>query len=116
MLSEHGELVIVGVVAEAALVTGQLLLKRAMHKGQAASAKGKRVGLFVLAIAAQTLYFFLWLGLLSGNDLSRVYPLDAGGYALLVLTAVVLLHERLTLRAWAAIGLIVAGVAIISFS
>lgn len=116
MVNEHSGLLIIGAVAEAALVAGQLLLKRALHKSQKPVARSKRVTLFVLAIAAQTLYFFLWLGLLGGNDLSRVYPLDAAGYAMLVLFAVFLLKERLTGRAYLAIGLIVAGVAIISFS
>ncbi len=71
---------------------------------------------FVLSIAAQALYFFLWLGLLEKFPLSSVYPFDAAAPVLLMLAAVFLLHERLTARAWAAISLIFAGLAIISFS
>ena len=108
-----------GLVAEAALVTGQLLLKRALHKTSHKTGLSSPMGravLFTLSIAAQAIYFFLWLGLLQKNDLSRVYPLDAIAPVLLVFAAVFILHERLTRRAWIAIGLIIIGISLISLA
>jgi undecaprenyl phosphate-alpha-L-ara4N flippase subunit ArnE len=111
-------LLMFGLLAQVALVLGQFLLKVAMHPRSAAmrGAKYKRAGIFVLSIAAQTVYFFLWLGLLEKFELSKVYPFDAAAPVLLVLAAVFLLHERLTVRAWVAISFIFAGLAIISVS
>ncbi len=111
-------LLIFGLLAQVALVMGQFWLKVAMHPQPTAkrASRTRRVVFFVLSIAAQTVYFFLWLGLLEKFALSSVYPFDAAAPVLLVLAAVFILHERLTLRAWGAIGLIFAGLAIISVS
>ncbi len=109
-------LLTLGLIAELALVVGQLLLKRAMHPNPLRATTKRRTVFFILSIAAQTVYFFLWLGLLEGNDLSRVYPFDAASAVLLVVAAVFLLHERLTPRAWTAISFILAGIVLISSS
>jgi len=109
-------LLLFGLIAEIALVTGQLLLKHAMHPRLHHDSLSRRVLFFALSIAAQALYFFLWVGLLQKNELSSVYPFDAVAAILLVLAAVFFLHERLTPRAWAAIAFIIAGIALISLS
>jgi drug/metabolite transporter (DMT)-like permease len=112
-----GNLLIYGSLAEAALVAGQLLLKKAMHTSpRRPISRTKRVGFFVVSIAAQAVYFFLWLGLLHDYPLSSVYPFDAGALVLLVIAGVVLLHEKLTLRAAMAMALIVGGLAMISLT
>jgi len=108
-------LLIFGTIAEIALVIGQLLLKRAMHAGRQAT-KANRISHFIISIAAQTIYFFLWLGLLHDYPLSSVYPFDAGAAILLVLAGVFLFKERMTVRGSVAILFILTGLAIISFS
>ena len=108
-------LLIFGALAEVALVTGQLLLKRAMHAHpRRPISRAGRVAFFTASIAAQALYFFLWMGLLHDYPLSSVYPFDAGGLVLVVIAGLLLLHETLTPRAAAAMVLIVGGLAIIS--
>ncbi|MGN6366929.1 MAG: EamA family transporter [Phycisphaerae bacterium] len=110
-------LLIFGLLAEGALVTGQLLLKKAMHAHpRRPISRGKRVAFFATSIVAQALYFFLWLGLLHDYPLSSVYPFDAGALVLLVIAGIVLLHEKLTLRAALAMGFILSGLAIISMA
>ncbi|MBI2680147.1 MAG: EamA family transporter [Candidatus Solibacter usitatus] len=60
----------------------------------------------------------LWLlshmALLSWADLSYVLPVTAIGYVLVALTARVFLHEHVSPWRWAGIGLIVAGVMLVS--
>jgi drug/metabolite transporter (DMT)-like permease len=111
-------LLLFGLLAQIALVVGQFLLKLAMHPRPTAlrASRVLRSAFFVLSIAAQTVYFFLWLGLLEKFALSKVYPFDAAAPVLLVLVGVFMLRERLTVRAWVAIGFIFAGLAIISVS
>ncbi len=110
-------LLILGALSEVALVVGQLLLKGAMHANpRRAISPAKRVAFFTTSIGAQAVYFFLWLGLLHDYPLSSVYPFDAGALVLLVIAGIVFLHEKLTIRAAAAMGLIVAGLVVISFA
>jgi drug/metabolite transporter (DMT)-like permease len=111
-------IVIFGLLAELAMVVGQFLLKVAMHPRPTGKRplRRPRAAFFVLSIAAQALYFFLWLGLLEKFPLSSVYPFEAAAPVLLIVAAVFFLHERLTMRAWMAVGLIFAGLAIISVS
>jgi drug/metabolite transporter (DMT)-like permease len=113
-MNQH--LLLFGLLAECAIVLGQLLLKRAMVPSAARGAEGQRVFFFILSIIIQALYFFLWLGLLQNYPLSSVYPFDAAGPVLLVLVGVLILHERLSSRAWVAITCVIAGLALISLS
>ncbi|HUO08078.1 MAG TPA: hypothetical protein VM008_07255 [Phycisphaerae bacterium] len=108
-------LFIIGTIAEIALVSGQLLLKRAMHAGRRAT-MANRTAYFAVSIVAQAIYFFLWLGLLHDYPLSSVYPFDAGAIILLVVAGILLLNERMTVRGSIAIVFILMGLAIISFS
>ena len=112
----NADLLFYGFLCEVSMVVGQLLLKRAMHPAANQQGLGKRIAFFVVSIAAQALYFFLWIGLLARHPLSSVYPLDAIAAVVIVISAVIFLGERLSMRAWGAILLIFAGLLIISFT
>jgi drug/metabolite transporter (DMT)-like permease len=112
----NADLLLYGFLCECAMVVGQLLLKRAMQPAKSSSKCKLRAALFVISIAAQAVYFFLWIGLLARHPLSSVYPLDAVAAVVLVISAAVFLGERISLRAWTAILLIFAGLLIISFT
>jgi undecaprenyl phosphate-alpha-L-ara4N flippase subunit ArnE len=92
------------------LVSGQLLLKRGMK------ANPVRVGSLAGGIACLTGWFFLWLGLLSNWELSRVFPFEGLNPALIVIGASLFLKERVPLTAWIGIALISFGVALVSGS
>jgi uncharacterized membrane protein len=102
--------IFVAVVCQLCLVTGQLLLKRAM------SAAPVRYGYLAGGIALLTTWFFLWLGLLSQWELSHIFPFEGLNPALLVLGAALILRERVPRSAWVGVVLISLGVALVSGS
>ncbi len=67
-----------------------------------------------LGVALLVLWLLSRMTLLSWADLSYVLPVTSIGYALVALTGRVLLHETITSTRWCGIGLIVAGVALVS--
>ncbi|HXH83551.1 MAG TPA: EamA family transporter [Candidatus Tectomicrobia bacterium] len=70
----------------------------------------------LLGVALQASFFFLYLTLLSRADVSKVLPMTAFDYIVVALLAQALLAEPVTASRWAGIGLIVAGVALVSRS
>jgi drug/metabolite transporter (DMT)-like permease len=74
--------------------------------------------LFRPYVALGVLLLILWLltrmALLSWADLSYVVPVTSVGYALTALAGQVFLHEAISLKHWTGIGLIVAGVSLVS--
>jgi drug/metabolite transporter (DMT)-like permease len=99
---------ILAFAAQFMLVTGQVLLKRAVMAPHPAK--------FALAIGSMTLYFFTWLGVARYIPLSQLAPFDACGPVLLVIWVRLTLNERLSLRAWLGVITILAGVTLISLS
>jgi uncharacterized membrane protein len=98
-------------------IVGQLLLKRAMSpQGQADGSAPIAWRWMVPGIASFTVWFFLWLGLLSKWEISQVYPFDALNATWIALAARVVLDERLPARGWAGLALISAGIAVVSQS
>lgn len=75
--------------------------------------------LFRPEVSLGVLLLILWLAsrmaLLSWADLSYVLPVTSVGYVLVALAGRVLLHEQISFRRWAGIGLIMAGVALVSW-
>jgi drug/metabolite transporter (DMT)-like permease len=69
-------------------------------------------------VALGVVLLILWMmsrmTLLSWADLSYVLPVTAIGYVLVALVGRVFLDEQIPLKRWAGIGLIVAGVALVS--
>ncbi len=67
-----------------------------------------------LGVALLILWMMSRMTLLSWADLSYVLPVTSVGYVLVALTGVFLLHEQITVKRWAGILLIMAGVALVS--
>ena len=69
-------------------------------------------------VALGVLLLIVWLmsrmALLSWADLSYVLPVTSVGYVLVAVAGKVLLNEQITMKRWTGIGLIVAGVALVS--
>jgi len=65
----------------------------------------------MLGILAQTVWFFLWLGLLQHWDLSLIFPFEGLNPLLLVFAAWLILREKLSIANWVGVALITGGVA-----
>ena len=98
-------------------VSGNFILK----SGMPAQLQGPLAYITVLfrpAVALGVVLLILWMAsrmtLLSWADLSYVLPVTSVGYVLVALAGRVLLHEQITARRWAGIGLIMTGVALVS--
>ena len=69
-------------------------------------------------VALGVLLLIVWLmsrmALLSWADLSYVLPVTSVGYVLVAVVGKFLLNEQITMKRWSGIGLIVAGVALVS--
>lgn len=105
--------IVLCILAQLFLVAGQLYFKRAMDEDSELSRR-RKVKLLAVGIAAQAVWFFLWLGLLQNWDLSRIFPFEGLNPLLLVLAAWVVLGERLTPGAWVGVGLITAGLVLVA--
>ena len=68
-----------------------------------------------LGVVLLVLWMLSRLTLLSWADLSYVLPVTAIGYVLVALLGMVFLREQISVKRWAGIALIVAGVALVSF-
>ena len=99
------------------LVVGQLLLKRGMNAVDVLPRNAAKIATsLTFGIAWLTLWFFLWLGLLSQWDLSKLFPFEGMDPALLVIGAWLFLKETLTPSTWLGIALISIGIALVSGS
>ncbi len=67
-----------------------------------------------LGVAVYALEFVLWFAALSRTELSNAFPFTALGYVGVVLASRHILNERISLRRWAGIGTIVAGVVLVT--
>lgn len=70
----------------------------------------------VVGTAMLALFFFLWLAVLSWEDLSVALPMQALNYVLVAVLAKYLLHEEVTPLRWAGIALVCVGVMLITKS
>ena len=97
------------------LVAGQLFFKHAMspRTPQPRSATARNI---ILGIVLQAFWFFLWLGLLQHNDLSKIFPFEGLNPALLVLCAAVVLKERLPAGAWIGLTVVCVGLVLVAGS
>ena len=69
-----------------------------------------------LGVALLILWLMSRMTLLSWADLSYVLPVTSVGYVLVALASRFFLNEEITLRRWAGIGLIMAGVTLVSLA
>lgn len=106
--------IVLCIVCQVFLLSGQLLFKRAMAPAVGVSqSTGRMTKLLALGIATQTVYFFLWLGLLEKNPLSQIYPFEGLNPAMLAILAWLLLKEKLSPTAWLGLALVCVGIAIV---
>ena len=64
----------------------------------------------LLGVALQAAFFFIYMALLSREDVSKVLPLTTLNYIIVALFAQLLLAEPVTPLRWTGIGFIVLGV------
>ncbi|HEY7118439.1 MAG TPA: EamA family transporter [Tepidisphaeraceae bacterium] len=107
--------IVICVVCQLFLVAGQLFLKHGMKRGAVDGWRRLTVRL-APGVACMTVWFFLWLGLLERLELSRVFPFEGLNPVLIVLGAWAVFRERMGAGAWVGIGLITAGVVLVSGS
>ena len=70
----------------------------------------------ILGVAMLTVFFFLWLAVLSWEDLSVALPMQALNYILVAFLSQYFLHEVVTPLRWAGTVLVVIGVIMITRS
>ena len=103
------------VICQVFLLSGQLLFKHAMAPAPGVTQTTPRMAkLLALGIATQTIYFFLWLGLLEKNPLSKIYPFEGLNPVMLAILAWLILKEHLSPLAWLGLGLVCVGIGIVS--
>jgi drug/metabolite transporter (DMT)-like permease len=105
--------------------TGHVLLSMGMRPvGDLTEAPSHRLGgmvtravsnpWLIIGVVLQAGFFFIYLTLLSRADVSLVLPLTAVDYIVVAILAQYLLGEVVTPVRWAGMGLIVAGVGLLS--
>lgn len=119
--------IIIMLIAVAAGTVGDILLAKGMKQLGDLSTMNLR-GIFEVAFRAMTewkivvgtamlaLFFFLWLAVLSWEDLTVALPMQALNYVLVALLAKYLLHEQISPLRWAGIALVCIGVIMITKS
>jgi uncharacterized membrane protein len=119
--TEHSRLRIKSWICAVVVVLSNVFGNFFMKLGMPASLEGPAAYIVVLfrptvalGVALLVLWMFSRMALLSWADLSYVLPVTSIGYVLVALVSKLLLHEPITARRWGGIGLIVAGVALVS--
>ncbi len=104
-------------LAQFALVAGQIFLKRGMGPTEGAPRPRGRIAANLAAgIGMLTVWFLLWMGLLQKLEISFIYPFEGISPLLLVLAAWVVLRERMGWRTWVGAGLITLGTVLVGMS
>ena len=106
------------ILSQAFMVGGQIFLKHALNSATEGSdaPRWKQAAPFACGIGLMTLWFFLWLGLLSQVELSYLYPFDALSPLFMAFGASVALKEKMTPRLWCGVLLIACGLLIVGAS
>lgn len=118
---------IIMLMAVTAGTVGDILLAKGMKEMGDISAMGLR-GILNTAVQALTtpkliigtamlaIFFFLWLAVLSWEDLSVALPMQALNYVLVAFLSQYFLHETVTPLRWAGTVLVCIGVVLITRS
>jgi uncharacterized membrane protein len=110
-------LLILIILAQIALVAGQIFLKHGMNFTKKEIIPYRPVVINIFAgITLFTIWFLLWMGLMQKMDLSHLYPFEGISPVLLVIAACIILKERLDLRSWAGVVLIALGTLLVGIS
>ena len=105
--------------------TGHVLLSKGMKTvGDLTEASSSLVGgmiaravsnpWLILGVVLQASFFFLYLTLLSRDDVSKILPMTAFDYIVVATLAALILDEPVTPARWTGIGFIVLGVFLVS--
>jgi multidrug transporter EmrE-like cation transporter len=102
--------------------TGQVLLKLGVQRAftpdvttyQAMFLAALREPRIACGVAAFAASMVVWLAAISGQQLSRVYPMAAIGYVLVTIASVRLFHDTVTPGKIAGIALIVIGIVVLN--
>jgi uncharacterized membrane protein len=116
---------VIVLIAAALGGTGHVFLAKGMRPvGDLTEAPSHRVGgmvaravanpWLIVGVVLQASFFFIYLMLLSRADVSLVLPLTAIDYIVVAVLAQYMLGETVTPARWAGMGLIVAGVGLLS--
>jgi len=116
---------VIVLIAAALGGTGHVFLAKGMRPvGDLTEAPSHRVGgmvaravanpWLIVGVVLQASFFFIYLMLLSRADVSLVLPLTAVDYIVVAVLAQYMLGETVTPARWAGMGLIVAGVGLLS--
>ena len=98
---------------------GHVVLAKGMKLVGVATAAGAPVGRalgnpwVVLGVALQAAFFFMYMALLSREDVSKVLPLTTLSYLVVGFLAQFMLAEPVTPLRWTGIGFIVLGVLLV---
>ena len=97
------------------VVAGNLLLKHAMAGINGQDRSRLQTGSWLFAgIALFSLWFFLWLDLLSKYELSQHYAFEALPQVVLMASAWLFLGEKVPLRGWIGVSLIGGGLMLVA--
>jgi drug/metabolite transporter (DMT)-like permease len=97
------------------VVAGNLLLKHAMAGMDGQQRSRVHTGFWLFAgIALFSLWFFLWLDLLSKYELSQLYAFEGLAPVFLMASAWLFLGEKVPLRGWIGVSLIGAGLMLVA--
>lgn len=119
--------IVLMILAVTAGTVGDILLAKGMKELGDLSTMNLR-GILEIAIRAMTewkivvgtamlaIFFFLWLAVLSWEDLSVALPMQALNYVLVAILAKYYLHEQVSPLRWAGIMLVCVGVMLITKS
>ena len=105
------------ILCQVFLLAGQLFYKHAMDPAEGVVQSSRRMAkLLALGIATQTVYFFLWLGLMENHPLTRIYPFEGLNPVMMAILAWLLLREKLAPSAWLGLVLVCVGIGIVSMT
>jgi drug/metabolite transporter (DMT)-like permease len=101
------------VICQLLLLTGQLFFKRAMAPAVGVHSGRHTAKLLALGILTNTFYFFIWLGLLERNPLTKIFPFEGLNPAMMAILAWIVLKERLSGTAIVGLLLVCAGISVV---
>jgi drug/metabolite transporter (DMT)-like permease len=95
------------------LLTGQLFFKRAMAPATGMHSRRHLAKLLACGIFTNAIYFFIWLGLLERNPLTKIFPFEGLNPAMMAILAWIVLKERLSLTAFVGLIMVCAGISVV---
>jgi drug/metabolite transporter (DMT)-like permease len=108
--------ILLAILCQLFLVIGQLFFKRAMKDRPEPLPRSRMLMNLGVGIVAQSFWFFIWINLLEGEKLSRIFPFEGLNPVLIVAASWFLLKERLNWSTAAGVILICGGIFLASGS